>query len=130
MLIHLRRCHFVPFCSSTSNAFPIPLRLARPTENSHIRIGSPRSAKNIRYITIKAAPPYIPHMYGNFHTLPSPTAHPADTSIKPNLEANFSLLSFIVIYTFLLLLNRHIILMPALTCNYQTYIFNMLLPVT
>ena len=94
MLIHLRRCHFVPFCSSTSNAFPIPLRLARPTENSHIRIGSPRSAKNIRYITIKAAPPYIPHMYGNFHTLPRPIAQPADTRINPILEPNCSL-SFI-----------------------------------
>jgi peptidoglycan/LPS O-acetylase OafA/YrhL len=30
-------------------------------------------------------------MYGNFQTFPKPTAHPAETRRKPNLEPNFSL---------------------------------------
>ena len=42
-------------------------------------------------INTNAAPPFSPHMYGNFHTFPSPTAHPADTRINPRREPNFSL---------------------------------------
>ena len=40
---------------------------------------------------MKAAPPYAPQIYGNFHTFPRPIAHPADTRMNPSLEANFSL---------------------------------------
>ena len=36
----------------------------------------------------------MPVMYGNFHKLPIPMAHPAETKINPNREPNFSL-SFI-----------------------------------
>jgi hypothetical protein len=35
-----------------------------------------------------APPPFSPQMYGNFQTLPSPTAQPADTRIKPSREWN------------------------------------------
>ena len=50
-------------------------------------------AINIICLDTLVAPPYIPHIYGNFHTLPMPMAHPAETRIKPNREANFSLFS-------------------------------------
>ena len=94
MLIHFMRCHFVPFGSSVSSALPMPMRLPRPTVNSHTIMGRPSATRNTRYIRMNAAPPYMPVMYGNFHTLPIPMAHPAETKINPNREPNFSL-SFI-----------------------------------
>lgn len=72
----------------------MPMRLPRPTVNSHTIMGRPSATRNTRYIRMNAAPPYMPVMYGNFHTLPIPMAHPAETKINPNREPNFSL-SFI-----------------------------------
>ena len=81
----------MPFGASSLSAEPTLLPLPLPIANSQVRIGYPRSNRHSRYITINIAPPFCPHIYGNFHTFPRPIAHPADTRMNPSLEANFSL---------------------------------------
>ena len=46
------------------------------------------------YISIKAAPPFWPAIYGNRHTLPRPTAEPAVARMMPILLPKFALSIF------------------------------------
>ena len=56
--------------------------------------GTPMNTRNSRYINTNAAPPYLPVMYGNLQTFPSPIAQPADSRMKPSREDSLSLAMF------------------------------------
>ncbi|MNN23176.1 hypothetical protein D3C81_1365630 [compost metagenome] len=64
-------------------AFPRP---PRPMASSAINTGKPTTIKQIIKRRKKAAPPFCPVIYGNFHMLPRPTALPIAASIKPDEE--------------------------------------------
>lgn len=63
---------------------------ARPTQNSMVMIGSPSTTRHSTYNSTKPPPPYWPHIHGNFHTLPQPMAHPADSRMNPSRDPSFS----------------------------------------
>ena len=46
--------------------------------------------RKMRYIRMKAAPPYSPAMEGKRHTLPRPMAQPAEMRMKPRRLAKCS----------------------------------------
>ena len=83
----------VPFLNMTKQ-FTGNINQLSQQINSIVMAGRPSTTRQIMYSSIKLPPPFWPHIQGNFHTLPIPMAHPAETKINPNREPNFSL-SFI-----------------------------------
>ena len=94
MLVYFVQWYRLPGFSSRLKAWERLRLLPLPMANSHMSIGRPNSTRQIRYRNRKAPPPFCPQMYGNFHTLPRPMAHPADTSINPNRDWKVALFLF------------------------------------
>merc|ERR1712166_1442260 len=69
----------------------LPLCIFCPSVSSNINIGIPTIKSTKRYVIRKVSPPCLLVKYGNFHTLPSPMAHPTVDTTKVALFLHLGL---------------------------------------